>query len=663
MYLGRVVESGPTEEVLTAPQHPYTQALLSVVPEIERLEPVVLRGEIPDPTRIPGGCRFHPRCPALGRRARPTTSPTPAAARRCRCLLRRTPRATAVPATWWRRGPPTRLGERGERMTPAGRAAARAVRRPRGLGARARAGAAARVDLRRPGRRPRAATSRSGSPSSRSLGESLLVTVGRGRRAARGVQRLPAPRLPAVPDRAGLRAAAVRGEVDPLPLPLVDLRPRRLAAAGAAHRGRRVDAAGVPPAPGRGRGLGRLRVRAPDPGRRRAAGRQRRPGRRARSPTTTSPSLVTGLTLTYDVAANWKVIAENYNECYHCGPVHPELSRLVPSFAGGGRGLDWDAGIPHREGAWTFTMTGTTDRAPLPGLDEDERTRHKGELVYPNLMLSCSADHVAAFALRTAGGGPDRDRLPAAVRTRRRRRSRSFDPSRRGRLLGPGQPPGLGDLRVGAARDVLARLHARLVRADGGRLRRHPPLAAAQAGAGGWTETSTTSSSGSARSAVRRGVAAGDAAGYSVVGLEQFELGHGRGASHDTSRILRHSYHTPAYVRLTAGGVRRLGAARGGVRRATWSRSSAGSTCSRPTARSARSTTSTRSREVGIAFEELDVDRDPAPVAAVPPAARDTGALPGARRDRAGRAGDRGDAAARAPPPERPCSAPRRSPR
>jgi oligopeptide/dipeptide ABC transporter ATP-binding protein len=65
MYLGRVVECGTTEEVLESPRHPYTQALLSVVPEIERLEPVVLTGEIPDPTRIPGGCRFHPRCPAL----------------------------------------------------------------------------------------------------------------------------------------------------------------------------------------------------------------------------------------------------------------------------------------------------------------------------------------------------------------------------------------------------------------------------------------------------------------------------------------------------------------------------------------------------------------------------------------------------------------------
>jgi oligopeptide/dipeptide ABC transporter ATP-binding protein len=65
MYLGRVVESGPTEDVLQNPRHPYTRALLSVVPEIDRIEPVVLTGEIPDPTRVPTGCRFHPRCPAL----------------------------------------------------------------------------------------------------------------------------------------------------------------------------------------------------------------------------------------------------------------------------------------------------------------------------------------------------------------------------------------------------------------------------------------------------------------------------------------------------------------------------------------------------------------------------------------------------------------------
>ncbi len=65
MYLGRVVECGSTEEVLGAPRHPYTQALLSVVPDFQELEPVVLTGEIPDPTRIPSGCRFHPRCPQV----------------------------------------------------------------------------------------------------------------------------------------------------------------------------------------------------------------------------------------------------------------------------------------------------------------------------------------------------------------------------------------------------------------------------------------------------------------------------------------------------------------------------------------------------------------------------------------------------------------------
>ena len=65
MYLGRIVESGPTEQVLADPSHPYTRALLSVVPESHHLEPVVLAGEPPDPTRMPAGCRFHPRCPQL----------------------------------------------------------------------------------------------------------------------------------------------------------------------------------------------------------------------------------------------------------------------------------------------------------------------------------------------------------------------------------------------------------------------------------------------------------------------------------------------------------------------------------------------------------------------------------------------------------------------
>ena len=63
MYLGRIVELGDTEEVFAHPHHPYTAALLSVVPEIGHGTPQILVGETPDPRRIPDGCRFRPRCP------------------------------------------------------------------------------------------------------------------------------------------------------------------------------------------------------------------------------------------------------------------------------------------------------------------------------------------------------------------------------------------------------------------------------------------------------------------------------------------------------------------------------------------------------------------------------------------------------------------------
>ena len=114
--------------------------------------------------------------------------------------------------------------------------------------------------------------------------------------------------------------------------------------------------------------------------------------------------------ISYDLAANWKIIIENYNECYHCAGVHPELCQVVPEFKKhGGSNLDWERGIPHRPGADTFTFSGTTPRASFPGLNEDEKVLHLAEHLLPNLLVSLSRDHVAAFLIWPLG--PERTRI------------------------------------------------------------------------------------------------------------------------------------------------------------------------------------------------------------------------------------------------------------
>ena len=521
-------------------------------------------------------------------------------------------------------------------MTPAGGAAARAVRRPRGVRARSGNGSCSA-----------SGPASAGSPTSGStrpervavvdvLGESVVVTARRRRRPARVVQRVPAPRLAAVPDRAGSRAAAVRGPVDPMPLPLLDLRARRLAAARAAHGGRRRRAGGVRLQPvGVEAWGGFVFVHLDTPA--------RRPARRRawRAPTRTLAnydlgSLVTGLTLTYDVAANWKVIAENYNECYHCGPVHPELSRLVPAFAGGGAGPR----LGRRHPAPRGRLDVHDDRHDRPGAAARARRGREGAaqgragLPEPDaVLLRRPRRRLRAAA---AGGRPDRDRVPAAVPPvggRRRRRSTPSDAGDFWDLVNQQDWAICESVQRGMSSRAYTHGWFAPMEDDSADIRRWllPRLGAR--GRRRWLSTSTTSSSGSARSGpARRGTSPRGATRWSGSSSSSSATA---GAPPTTPRGSCGTATTrPGYVRLTQEAYddwARLEADSGerwyGGRRAR----PVPARCADPARRLRR-----LDERGGHRLRGARRCRDPAPVAGrstCPPG--HAGALPGARCDRA----------------------------
>jgi len=115
----------------------------------------------------------------------------------------------------------------------------------------------------------------------------------------------------------------------------------------------------------------------------------------------------------YDVGANWKVIAENYSECYHCPGVHPQLNRLTPYDRG--RNL-------HSEGPWAGGWMELTDHArtmssdggrhgrpPLPGITQEDERRVYYFVVWPNLLLSLHPDYVMTHQVWPLG--PERSRV------------------------------------------------------------------------------------------------------------------------------------------------------------------------------------------------------------------------------------------------------------
>jgi Rieske 2Fe-2S family protein len=96
-----------------------------------------------------------------------------------------------------------------------------------------------------------------------------------------------------------------------------------------------------------------------------------------------------------DVAANWKILIQNYHECLHCPTVHPELVRLIPVYRRGEIVDDpdsWD--VPLVEGATSLTATGSSSLPPLPGIGEEDRCAYSGCFVFPNLFLDLTSDTV-----------------------------------------------------------------------------------------------------------------------------------------------------------------------------------------------------------------------------------------------------------------------------
>ena len=98
----------------------------------------------------------------------------------------------------------------------------------------------------------------------------------------------------------------------------------------------------------------------------------------------------------YTVEANWKIVAENYSECYHCPLVHPQLSRISELTSGFAQcGVAYNGGpMQLREGFTTMSMSGATALAPIPGLADADRRLVYYYLVYPNLMLGLHPQYV-----------------------------------------------------------------------------------------------------------------------------------------------------------------------------------------------------------------------------------------------------------------------------
>lgn len=145
------------------------------------------------------------------------------------------------------------------------------------------------------------------------------------------------------------------------------------------------------------------------------------------------PELVCGKRIEYDVAANWKIICENYSECYHCAGAHPQLARIsdqIPRSAGEQEMGECFNGGPMilRDGIETMSMSGRSTLPIIPGLTlADCRLVHY-YVLYPNMLLSPHPDYVLVHTAWPVA--PDRTHVICEwLFTKEAVESKDFDPS------------------------------------------------------------------------------------------------------------------------------------------------------------------------------------------------------------------------------------------
>lgn len=114
--------------------------------------------------------------------------------------------------------------------------------------------------------------------------------------------------------------------------------------------------------------------------------------------------------MVHEVEANWKILVENYQECYHCPGVHPELCYLVPLYGTGEvDAAGGDVRATFRKGAFTLTKSGGSRRPPFAGLSEQDKAVFNGEAILPNMWINFLPDFIQIRTLWPLG--PTRTRI------------------------------------------------------------------------------------------------------------------------------------------------------------------------------------------------------------------------------------------------------------